>query len=131
MPITRVFRMPSFVLGIMNFHGSIVAVLDLAKLLGLVSSGARPSRMLILRSEDVEAAIVAHDVFRVPSAIGVQHIQPLPAHLPPKHRALLEGIINLSQLDIEAPGAGQDTLTLLDTARLFDSAELRALRKHR
>lgn len=47
-PITRVFLTPEFVRGVVNLRGDIVAVLDLAQLLGLPPQEAGPSSKIVI-----------------------------------------------------------------------------------
>jgi chemotaxis signal transduction protein len=123
-PITRVFRTAPHVKGIISLHGAIVGVLDLGHLLGLRSSGAKFSRFIVLSDGGVEAAIPVHEVFRVPE-VSTDRIEPVPVHVAPDNRVLLEGIINTSGLPSDA---GEDTITLIDAAQLFDAPAIRALR---
>lgn len=125
-PVTRVFLTPPFVSGIISLHGSIVCVLDLGKLLALSSSGAKFRRFVVLSDNGVEAAIPAHDVFRIPD-VNPSEIEPVPANLPPDHRMLLEGVINQAAREDVHPEVG-NTITLLNAKTLFDSPPLRALR---
>lgn len=46
-PIFPIPRVPAWFLGAMNFHGSLVSVLDLAKFLG-TGSAIRPGKILVL-----------------------------------------------------------------------------------
>jgi chemotaxis signal transduction protein len=58
-PLTRVFLVPPEVAGLMNLRGEVIAVLDLARMVGLAH--ARP------RAGDPDAAVV---VLRLPEAPG-------------------------------------------------------------
>ena len=125
-PITRVFRTPPYVRGIISLHGMIVGVLDLGQLLGLRSSGAKYGRFLVINSGSVDAAIPVHEVFRVPE-VASDSVEPVPVHVSPDQRGLLEGVINLSALQA-SNDSGEDTITLLNAAQLFDAPPMRALR---
>jgi len=125
--ITRVFHTPAYVQGIISLHGAIVCVLDLGRLLGLRGTGAKYGRFIVVTDDGIEAAIPVHDVFRIPE-VSVSEIGPVPPHVPPESRSLLEGIINTSSLGSQFEGATEDTITLVNAATLFDSKPLRALR---
>ena len=126
-PITRVFRTPPYVKGVISLHGAIVGVLDLGRLLGLRSSGAKFNRFIVINDGSLEAAIPVHDVFRLPE-VSLDRVEPVPVHVTPDNRALLEGIINISGLNATAEGPGEDTITLINTPQLFDAPPIRALR---
>ncbi len=126
-PITRVFHTPSFVQGIISLHGAIVCVLDLGRLLGLKTTGAKHRRFIVLSDGGVEAAIPVHDVFRIPEVMASE-VGPVPVHVPPDNRMLLEGILNMSARNREPSEAAEDTITLVNARTLFDAPALRALR---
>jgi len=125
--ITRVFHTPAYVQGIISLHGAIVCVLDLGRLLGLRSTGAKYGRFIVISDDGIEAAIPVHDVFRIPE-VPASEIGPVPLHVPSESRSLLEGIINTSSLGSQFADAAEDTITLVNAATLFDSKPLRALR---
>jgi purine-binding chemotaxis protein CheW len=125
--VTRVFHTPPFVQGIISLHGAIVCVLDLGRLLGLHTTGAKHRRFIVLSEGGVEAAIPAHDVFRIPEVMASE-VGPVPIHVPPDNRMLLEGILNMSARTKDQPEATEDTITLVNAKTLFDAPALRALR---
>lgn len=125
--ITRVFHTPPFVQGIISLHGAIVCVLDLGRLLGLRTAAAKARRFLVLSDHGVDAAIPVHDVFRAPE-ISAQEIGPVPPHVMPPARSLLEGVINTASIANRVDQAGEDSITLLNAAMLFEAAPIRALR---
>ena len=126
--ITRVFHTPPFVQGIISLHGAIVCVLDLGRLLGLRSTGAKYRRFLVIADQGVEAAIPVHDVFRIPE-VPSSCVEAVPPHLPRESRLLLEGVINTSSLAPEVRSEGEDdTMTLVNAATVFDAPPVRVLR---
>lgn len=128
--VTRVFQTPEFVRGIISLRGTIVGVLDLGRLLGLDESTRAHHRFLVVSESGIQAAIPVHDVFRIPE-IPADRVEPVPSSLDAPLRAILEGVINTSGIQgIDADG-GEDTLTLLDVATLFDAPNVRALRSTR
>jgi len=127
-PITRVFHTPPFVQGIISLHGAIVCVIDLGCLLGLSSTGAKYRRFLVVAHEGIEAAIPAHDVFRIPE-LPSSKVAPVPPHVSPDNRTLLEGVINTSDLAPDQARAGENTITLVHAATLFEAPPIRALRR--
>jgi purine-binding chemotaxis protein CheW len=52
-PITLVPRLPEFVLGVTNLRGRILAVVDLARRLGLDASESSKSRVIVAQHEEV------------------------------------------------------------------------------
>jgi hypothetical protein len=55
-------------------------------------------------------------------------VGPVPIHVPPDNRMLLEGILNMSARTKDQPEATEDTITLVNAKTLFDAPALRALR---
>ncbi|MCU0693138.1 MAG: chemotaxis protein CheW [Polyangiaceae bacterium] len=125
--VTRVFHTPAFVLGIISLHGTVVAVLDLGRLLGFQASRAKHARFLVISDAGMDAAIPVHEVFRLP-AIPRELLETVPPHVAPENRSLLEGILNTSSLPEVASVSAQDTITLIDAGTLFNAPVLRSLR---
>jgi purine-binding chemotaxis protein CheW len=128
--ITRVFHTPAFVRGIISLRGIIVCVLDLGSLLGLGGRSDSHHRFLVVSDSGIQAAIPVDEVFRIPE-IPAGLVEPLPASVAPAHRTILEGVINTAGLEEQEGTAGEDTLTLLDAAALFEAPEVAALRSRR
>jgi purine-binding chemotaxis protein CheW len=128
--ITRVFHTPEFVRGIISLRGIIVCVLDLGRLLGLSGRSDSHQRFLVVSDSGIQAAIPVGDVFRIPE-IPAGLVEPLPASVAPAHRTILEGVINTASLEDVEGTTGEDTLTLLDAAALFEAPEVAALRSRR
>jgi purine-binding chemotaxis protein CheW len=126
-PITRVFHMPDFVLGIISLRGTMVGVLDLGRLLGMTGgSGGGFRRLLVVSGRGIQAAIPVHDVFRIPD-VAAGLVAPIPASVPPAFKAYLEGVINTTALPGCTAAEGEATITLVDVSAIFDSPAVRAL----
>lgn len=68
--ITRVPRMPAYLLGVINLRGEIVSVVDLAMLLGLADGEPGPkSRLAVVVSKGVKSA------FQVERVIGIEFFE--------------------------------------------------------
>jgi purine-binding chemotaxis protein CheW len=126
-PITRVFHLPEFVLGIISLRGTMVGVLDLGRLLGMTGgSGGSFQRLLVVSGRGIQAAIPVHDVFRIPD-VAPELVAPVPASVPPACRAYLEGVINTTAVPGCSTAEGETTITLVDVATIFDSPAIRVL----
>jgi purine-binding chemotaxis protein CheW len=114
-PITRVFLTPPWVSGLINLRGDIVAVLDLAALLGMTSAGLTDeSRIVITRHAGRTAGFVADRVAEA-RAYDHAHLEPAPATLGAEAADLLAGLAT------QPDGA---PLVIIDLARLLGSERL-------
>jgi len=119
-PITPVFRTPPCVAGITNLRGEILAVLDVALLLGLPPSRRDPStRILVVDAEPpddrpVRSAGLLVDRLGPIRDIGAGDIVPVPVTMPASEAALLEGIVPLDT----------HPLAVLDLHRVLDAPSL-------
>ena len=114
-PITRVFHTPDFIVGLASLRGEILAVLDLAVLLGLEPTPLDfDTHILIVEVGGKRAGVLADRLSEVrdvePSAI----LAPPPT-IAPDVAAILRGVVTLP----EAP------LGVIDLERVFASEELR------
>jgi purine-binding chemotaxis protein CheW len=145
-PLTRAFLVPDVVAGLVNLRGDVVAVLDLAALLGLGlgrtrrragGSDGEVGPFVILRSREpgrstraacgllVDALLGTREV--APSAIG-----PVPKTLGGDAAAHLAGVATVRDGDGDRDGEDATRpLLLLDPARIIDSERLRPLRPRR
>jgi purine-binding chemotaxis protein CheW len=119
-PITPVFLTPSWLAGIINLRGDVVAVLDLAQLLGQPASTIDDeSRIVILQFHrpDDRSAVAGILVDRMAElrTVELAHLQPAPPTLAAASAALLEGVMTVED---GAP------LRLLDLQALFDSERM-------
>jgi purine-binding chemotaxis protein CheW len=127
-PVTRVFHVPDYVLGIISLRGTIVGVLDLGRLLGLSARRGAAKRFVVVKSGGVQAAIPAQEVFRIPT-ISAAAINPLPQSVTAAQKQYLEGIFNTAAIeDWPASEERSDTITLIDAGQIFESQALRTLR---
>lgn len=68
--ITRVPRMPEYIMGVVNLRGQILPVVDLGRLLGLGKHQAGPkARLVVVESDDVRAS------FQVERVIGIEWVE--------------------------------------------------------
>jgi purine-binding chemotaxis protein CheW len=138
-PVTRLFLVPPFVAGLINLRGEVVAVLDLARLLGLpVVDGGRASRratlegsIVILRpsaSAGPRAQGRAAAGLIVDRLTGVRDVSASALGAPPptlssESAAYLRGVASVG--DPPAP------LLILDPERVLGSDRLRPFRRTR
>ncbi len=119
-PITRVFLTPNWLAGIINLRGDIVAVLDLARLLGLPPTAITgDSRIIICRRGDKEAGMVVDELAEL-RTLAPEAIEPPPPTLTGEGAALLHGVATVED------GAA---LRVLDLGNLFESERLRAFQR--
>jgi purine-binding chemotaxis protein CheW len=115
-PITHVFLTPPWVAGLINLRGDVVAVLDLAGLLGLPSTGfTDETRIVITRHDGKTAGLI---VDRLAEARGYDpgRLEPPPPTLAPEAAELVAGVAT------QENGA---PLVLLDLAKLYHSERLK------
>jgi purine-binding chemotaxis protein CheW len=107
-PLTRLFLVPPFVAGLINLRGEVVAVLDLATLLGLdrpVENGRRaPKNIVILRASLLSGARDARHAANRPAAglwvdrlegvrdVAEADVRPPPATLAAEPAGYLDGV---------------------------------------
>jgi purine-binding chemotaxis protein CheW len=116
-PITRVFLTPPWLSGIVNLRGDVVAVLDLARLLGMAPTLVTDdSRILLARHQGTRAGFLV-DALAELRTLDLAAIEPPPATLPADVAVFLRGIVTVSG----------DVVRLLDLSALFESDKLRSL----
>lgn len=115
---TRVPGTPSFLLGVVNLRGKILACLDLGEFLGVASafSDSVPY-MLVVRHDDFEVGIAADDVSDV-MAVPVANIDPPTSVLNSERARFIRGVF---YVDGRA-------LALVDLQSLTRSERMRSLR---
>jgi purine-binding chemotaxis protein CheW len=138
-PLTRLFLVPSFVAGLINLRGEVVAILDLAALLGL--PGDEPARgrkrelrnMIILRANLLAGGRDARNAANRPAAgllvdrlDGVRDVEPSELKPPPptlaaEPAAYLDGVV--------AAGDPPRPLLLLAPERVLGSPQLTPYRR--
>ncbi len=136
-PLTRLFLVPPFVAGLINLRGEVVAVLDLAALLGLSrpsEGGRRASRnIVILRASLLGGQREARHAANRPAAgfwvdgldgvrdVGEGDVRPPPATLAAEPAAYLDGVA--------AAGEPPRPLLLLAPERVLGSPHLAPYRR--
>ncbi len=113
-PITQLFHVPRCLAGIANLRGEILAVLDVAALLGLEPTHrSADSRIVIVEHAGRAAGLI---VDRLDAIVSVPKsgVAEVPPTLSPEVARLLSGVVSLPERSI----------AVLDTARLFASPEL-------
>lgn len=119
-PITRVFLTPPWLLGIINLRGDVVAVLDLAQLLGLAAvTPTEDSRIIIVRHDDKRFGILVDHMAEL-RTLDRDTLQPPAATLSAEGAALLSGIATVE---------GGAAVRVLDLRALLASDRLRAFQR--
>jgi len=114
-PITRVFQTPDFVVGLCSLRGEILAVLDLALLLGLSPTPLDfDTHILIVEVGGKRAGVLADRLSEVRD-IDPGAISPTPPTIAPDVAAILRGVVALADVP----------LGVVDLERVFESEELR------
>jgi purine-binding chemotaxis protein CheW len=91
-PITRVFLTPPWLAGIINLRGDVVAVMDLALLLGMTpTQPGADSRIVILRSQGRVAGVLV-DCMAELRTLDPAALQAPPATVPAEVARFLAGI---------------------------------------
>jgi purine-binding chemotaxis protein CheW len=117
-PVSRVFLTPPWVAGIMNLRGDVVAVLDLARLLGLPPIAVtEDSRIVLTRHGGMRAGLLVDGLAEL-RTVEIAHLEPVPATLAPEAARFLAGIVTVP---------GGEVVRVLDLAALFESDRLRRL----
>lgn len=128
-PITRVFLTPPCFAGIINLRGDVVAVLDLARLLGLPATAltsetrvviCRPSRDPATTAGEALCAGILVDELTELRALDPARIEPPPPTLSRTTAALLAGVV---MTDRGTP------LQVLDATRLFACDQVRVFQR--
>ena len=135
-PLTRLFLVPPFVAGLINLRGEVVAVLDLAILLGLprTDAGRRaPKNIVILRASLLGGTRDARHAANRPAAglyvdrldgvrdLADDEVRPPPATLAAEPAAYLDGVA--------ASGDPPRPLLLLAPERVLGSPHLTPYRR--
>jgi len=119
-PITRVFLTPQWLAGIINLRGDVVAVIDLAQLLGLPATAITDnSRILIAWHEGKSAGIVVDRMAEL-RTLDLGSLQPPPPTLSAETSSLLLGLATVE---------GGAAVRILDLPSLFESERIRAFQR--
>jgi purine-binding chemotaxis protein CheW len=137
-PLTRLFLVPPFVAGLINLRGEVVAVLDLAALLGLAVGGARlqARNIIVLRANLLPGARDPRHAANRPAAgllvdrldgvhdLPAEDVKPPPPTLQAESAAYLEGVAQ-SSID----GSPRRPLLILAPERLLGAERLAPFRR--
>lgn len=115
--ITRMPKAPSFVEGIINLRGQIIAVLDLAQRLSL-ESGERGSetRIIVVEAGDAKVGMIVDSVSEV-MRISEEEVEPSPALAADVEAVYLRGVVKRDNR----------LIILLDLARVLGAEEISEL----
>ena len=120
-PLTRVFRVDRCIAGVMSLRGDIIAVIDLARFLGL-PDGPHGKRILIAQVDEggrERTAGLLVDQLDEVRLLDDDQIQPAPPAIDPAAAAYLRGVVSLP----EGP------LGVLDLPRVISSERFRPYRR--
>jgi purine-binding chemotaxis protein CheW len=113
-PITPLFHVPRCLAGIANLRGEILAVLDVAALLGLETTRRGPESRIVIVEQGGRAAGLIVDRLDAILSVPKGSVTEAPPTLSPDVARLLMGIVSLPERSV----------AVLDLARLFASPEL-------
>lgn len=109
--VTPLPGVPEFVVGVTNYRGNIVCVVDVRPLVGAPRGGLSDlSRLLILGGGAAEFAILADRVEGAPS-LRIENVLPAPESLAPEGHELVIGVT-------------REAVVVLDGAKLLDDPRL-------
>jgi purine-binding chemotaxis protein CheW len=91
--MTPVPDMPPMLVGVVNFHGTIVPLADLRSLLGVPSSST-PRYAVIVRYEDQQIGIVVNEVPEIVTIEAGEMLDGLPGESA-RHRPFLSGVLKM------------------------------------
>lgn len=117
--VTAIPGAPAFVEGVINLRGRVIPVIDLARRLGLGTTGrSENTRIIIVEVGGATAGMVVDGVSEV-LRLSPDDIQPPPAMVAGVSAAFLQGIALV----------GERLVILLDVTRIFHREEKEALRE--
>ncbi len=112
--ITRMPKAPSFVEGIINLRGQIIAVLDLAQRLSLESAErGSETRIIVVEAGDAKVGMIVDSVSEV-MRINEDEVEPSPALAADVEAVYLKGVVKRDNR----------LIILLDLARVLGSEEI-------
>ena len=114
-PITRVFLTPGWVAGLINLRGDVVAVLDLAGLLDLPSTGFTDETRIVITRHGGKTAGLIVDRLADARVYDRERLEPAPATL---SGAVAELVTGVATQEAGVP------LVVLDLERLLHSGRL-------
>jgi len=114
--LTRLPRMPAFVLGVLNLRGEIISVVDLGLLFGLGAREPGPkARFVVLESHGSRVACLADRIF------GIEWISAARVREPQTSGSNLKGEYVKGHLE---PAGDESWAVYLDVSRLLEGPEL-------
>jgi purine-binding chemotaxis protein CheW len=119
-PISRVFLTPPWVAGIVNLRGDVLAVLDLALMLGMSRTVPGDDSRIVVARVDGRRAGVLVDAMRELRELDLDALQPPPPTLDAAAAALMLGLATVE---------GGKPLRVLDLRRVLDAEGLRRYRR--
>jgi len=95
--ITRMPRAPDFVEGIINLRGQIIAVIDLAKRLGIEGTErSEKTRIVVVESRDVKVGLIADSPEVI--TISAENVEPSPAiAVGGVESAFIKGVVKMDE----------------------------------
>ncbi len=115
--ITRMPKAPSFVEGIINLRGQIIAVLDLAQRLNLeAAERGSETRIIVVEAGDVKVGMIVDSVSEV-MRIGEEEVEPSPALAADVEAVYLKGVVKQENR----------LIILLDLTRILATEEMMEL----
>jgi purine-binding chemotaxis protein CheW len=118
-PIVRMFLTPDWLAGLMNLRGDVVAVLDLARFLGMPATiTGDDGRVVVLRHKTLVAGVLVDRMAEV-RVVPRDRLAPVPATVPAETASIMRGIAAVED------GA----VRVLDVTALFESERVRALER--
>src|SRR5262245_37035371 len=118
-PIVRMFLTPDWLAGIMNLRGDVVAVIDLARFLGMPPTVAGDDgRIVVLRHKTLVAGVLVDRMADV-RVVAIDQLAAPPATIAADMASVMRGLATI------AGGA----VRVLDVAALFESERVGALQR--
>lgn len=115
--ITRMPKAPSFVEGIINLRGQIIAVLDLAQRLNLEAADrGSETRIIVVEAGDVKVGMIVDSVSEV-MRISEEEVEPSPALAADVEAVYLKGVVKQENR----------LIILLDLTRILATEEMMEL----
>jgi purine-binding chemotaxis protein CheW len=114
-PITRVFLTPRWVAGLINLRGDVVAVLDLAGMLGLPSAGFTDETRIVITRQGGKTAGLIVDRLAEARSFEPDRLEAPPATLGDDAAEIIRGV---------ATQEDGEPLVVLDLERLLHSERL-------
>jgi purine-binding chemotaxis protein CheW len=111
--LTEVPGCPAFVLGITNFRGDVLAIIDLCTLFQVTDVTRDNPWMLVLGEERAEFGIVIDDAFDVCS-IDISGIFPLPISVSGVQHNLLRGVTDEAMMVLDGAALLADERLMID-----------------